>query len=284
MAQPFIKWVGGKRQLLPQIIPLIPKQYNRYFEPFVGGGALFFHLEPRNAILGDMNGRLVATYRGIRDNPKDVYRLLCHMPNSKDFFLATRSKDTSSFSDIEMAAWFLYLNRTGFNGMYRVNKADIFNVPFGKYANPNIANKSLLKECSRVLQGTRIHHRSYVDLTQKAKEGDFVYFDPPYAPLSASSSFTSYTKDGFDVKDQRQLRDTFKDLKERGVHCVLSNSSAPLIYHLYRKFNIMEVDASRNVNCKAEGRKKIKELLITLWLNESFLLFYPTDSTYLQSM
>ncbi|MDC3962646.1 DNA adenine methylase [Polyangium jinanense] len=262
-AKPFIKWVGGKRQLLHELDPRIPSRFNTYHEPFVGGGALFFHLMPERAELSDTNERLVRTYIGVRDAVEDVIDLLASYPHDRDFFMKLRSSDIDTKTDVEVAAWFIYLNRTGFNGLYRVNRQNQYNVPFGDYQNPTICDAENLRACSRALKHASIRVASFEDVAARARPGDFVYFDPPYVPLSASSSFTSYTSGGFGMREQQRLRDVARELKERGVRVLLSNSSAPEVYSLYGDgFELAAVGASRAINCKAAGRGRIQELII----------------------
>ena len=263
-AKPFVKWAGGKRQLLPDIIARVPKFSGRYFEPFVGGGALFFHLAPNKAVLADTNERLIRTYRGVQRDVEGVIRLLSRYPHDEAFFYKLRDKEIDrAKSDVEVAAWLIYLNRTGYNGLYRVNSKNRFNVPFGRYAHPTICDHETLRACSRALAGARLEHTDFAAAVDKAREGDFVYFDPPYAPLSKTSSFASYTKDGFGPSEQQRLRDVALELKRRGVHVLLSNSSAQDVRRLYGKgFRITKVLATRVVNSKASQRGAIPELLI----------------------
>jgi len=264
-AKPFVKWVGGKRQLLSSIAKYAPKlgPSATYHEPFIGGGAVFFHLQPRRAVLTDSNHRLIRTYRGIKSNVEGVIRLLASYPHDKRFYLDMRARDIDGEDDVEIAAWFIYLNRTGYNGLYRVNSKNGFNVPFGDYRNPTICDADNLRACARALRGARIEKRDFGAVLGKAKRGDFVYFDPPYIPLTATSSFTDYTSEGFSDAEQVRLRDVALELKKRGVKVLLSNSSAPRVYDLYeRHFECVEVDARRSVNCKPNGRGRIPELLI----------------------
>jgi DNA adenine methylase len=258
-----VKWAGGKRQLLASLLPLVPRQFKTYHEPFVGGGALFFELQPPRAFLGDTNIRLVRAYSGIRADVDRVVRLLRSYPFDPDFFMELRSQPIDDASDPEVAAWLIYLNKTGFNGLYRVNSRNVFNVPFGRHTNPLICDEPNLRACAEALKATKIEHEPFDSVLHRAKSGDFVYFDPPYEPLSTTSSFTSYTSSGFRLGDQRFLRDVAVTLRERGVHVVLSNSSAPTIYGLYEKhFRITEVAASRSINSNAQKRGPVKELLI----------------------
>ena len=262
-ARPFVKWVGGKRQLLAELDRRLPPSFARYHEPFVGGGALFFHLLPRRAVLSDTNERLVRAYCGVRDAVEDVIALLSSYPHDRDFFLQMRSIDIDAQSDVEVAAWFIYLNRTGFNGLYRVNRSNIYNVPFGAYENPLICDADNLRACSRALRGAELRCEPFDAVADRARRGDFVYFDPPYVPLSASSSFTAYTSGGFGMEEQARLRDVARDLKARGVHVLLSNSSAAAVHELYGEgFELSSVGATRAVSCRGAGRGKIQELII----------------------
>jgi len=262
-AQPFLKWAGGKRRLLPDLLHCLPEAYGTYFEPFLGGGALFFAVEPLQAVLSDTNERLVRTWQTVRDAPDALIEKLSTFPHDEEFFLAQRQRDIDAEDDVEVAAWLLYLNRTAYNGLYRVNSKGGFNVPFGRYENPTICDVERIRHCSEVLSGVEIHHRDFTTVLEEAQAGDFVYFDPPYVPLSESSSFTGYTRDGFTLDDQARLRDLASDLKERGVSVLLSNSAAPQVHDLYSDgFELREVQVSRAINSKASGRGKIAELLI----------------------
>jgi DNA adenine methylase len=261
--RPFIKWVGGKRQLLQKIHQLRPQKFGTYYEPFIGGGALFFELAPKRAVIADSNERLVRTYRGIRNSVEKVIQRLRGLPYEKEFFLKYRAEPIDSGTDDDVAAWFIYLNKTGFNGLYRVNSRNIFNVPFGRYTNPNICDEQTLRACSKVLGNAEILLGDFEVAVAGARKGDFAYFDPPYVPLSRSSNFTSYTAGGFTMDDQERLRDTALALKKRGIHVLLSNSSAVEVFQLYRKsFECVPVDATRSVNSKADQRGAIQELLI----------------------
>ncbi len=261
--RPFIKWAGGKRSLVAQFRDHIPKTFGAYHEPFVGSAALFFNLMPARASLSDINERLIRTYRGLQDHVEDVIELLSGYPHDRDFFTDFRGTDIDRRSDAEVAAWFIYLNKTGYNGLYRVNSKNRFNVPFGDYKRPNICDQPRLRDCSKRLQGVKLAVQDFEASTKGVRKGDLIYFDPPYVPLSATSSFTSYTKDGFDADAQERLRDRALALKRRGVHVLISNSSAPHVYELYEKdFELIEVSARRSINSKKGGRGAIKELLI----------------------
>ena len=275
--KPFVKWVGGKRQLLAQFRErgfYPPADFNpaknRYFEPFVGGGAVYFDLLPLNASINDINAELVTTYKVIRDDVKGLIEELTggNYPYSKDVFLDIRSWNTREVSDLKRAARFIYLNRTAFNGMYRVNKSGQFNVPFGKYSNPQICDAENLKKVSSVLKNTKIENGSYKYVLDEAKSGDFVYFDPPYYPVSKTASFTAYSNDAFLQKEQEELRDAYLELHKRGCFVMLSNSDTPFIEGLFNAYEndgvkVNKVLAGRNINSKAEGRGKVSEVLVT---------------------
>jgi DNA adenine methylase len=263
-AKPFVKWAGGKRQLLREIVARVPKFTGRYFEPFVGGGAVFFHLAPKKAVLADTNERLIRTYRGVKDDVEGVIRLLARYPYDEEFYYRLREQPIDEAeSDVEVAAWLIYLNKTGYNGLYRVNSKNGFNVPFGRHTNPTVCDDETLRLCSRALAGAKLEHADFAAVVKVARAGDFVYFDPPYVPLSSTSYFASYTKDGFGPGEQERLRDVALELKRRGVHVLLSNSSAPFVKRLYGTgFRITRVLATRNVNSKASQRGAIPELLI----------------------
>lgn len=260
---PFLKWAGGKRRLLPELLARIPENFGRYHEPFLGAGALFFELAPRGSVLSDRNQRLVRTWRTVRDAPEALIDRLSTFPHDEDFFLEMRGRDIDREDDLEVAAWMIYLNRTGYNGLYRVNQKGGFNVPFGNYKNPTICDAGRIRACAGALQDVEILDADFGDVLSRAEIGDCVYFDPPYVPLSTSASFTSYTRDGFSLEDQERLRDLALTLKEKGVFVLLSNSSAPVVYELYAEgFVVEEVAVGRAINSKADGRGKVTELLI----------------------
>lgn len=263
---PIVKWVGGKRQLMFELLKNMPETYNRYFEPFIGGGALFFELQPQNGYISDMNEELINLYSVVRD---DVYELIDDLNKhkvSKEYFLKIRNLDRTEkynkLSDIQKASRFIYLNRTCFNGMYRVNSQGQFNVPFGNYKNPRIVDAENLINCSKLLKNAEICCADFSKILNKVKKGDFVYFDPPYVPLNETSSFTSYTKDGFDLDMQFKLRDVCDELDSKGVMFMLSNSDTKLVNELYSNYEIKKVFASRAINANGNGRGKITEVLV----------------------
>lgn len=269
--QPFTKWTGGKRQLLPVIRELMPKTYNRYFEPFVGGGALFFDLAPKDAVINDFNAELINCYQQIKDNPQELIEILkVHQEyNSKEYYLDLRSADRDEridmMSEVQRAARILYMLRVNFNGLYRVNSKNQFNVPYGRYKNPKIVDEELISAISVYLNNNQLEikvgdfEKAIVDV----RTGDFVYFDPPYIPLSETSAFTSYTHEGFYFADQVRLRDAFKRLSDTGAYVMLSNSSSALVEELYKDFNIHYVEATRTNGAKSSSRGKISEIIVT---------------------
>lgn len=263
---PIVKWVGGKRQLMFELLKNMPENYNRYFEPFIGGGALFFELQPDNAYISDLNEELINLYKVVRDNVEELITDLQKHDISKEYFIEIRNIDRTeeykNWSNVKKASRFIYLNRTCFNGMYRVNSKGEFNVPFGYYKNPRILDENNLINCSNLFQRTEIRHADFSEILKKVKKGDFVYFDPPYVPLSETSSFTSYTKDGFDLDMQFKLRDVCDELDSIGVKFLLSNSDTKLVSELYENYNIKKVFASRQINANADGRGKITEVLV----------------------
>ncbi|RSI13147.1 DNA adenine methylase [Streptococcus sanguinis] len=269
--QPFTKWTGGKRQLLGELRSYMPETYGRYFEPFVGGGALFFDLSPEKAVINDFNEELINAYRQIKNNPAELINLLIKHKenNSKDYYLELRSADRdgriSRMTGVERAARILYMLRVDFNGLYRVNSKNQFNVPYGRYKNPKIVDVDLLYQISEYLNENDIEilQTDFAEAVKDAQTDDFVYFDPPYIPLNETSSFTSYTHEGFSYEEQVRLRNTFKELTERGVYAMLSNSSSPLVEELYKDFNIYFVEAQRTNGAKSSSRGKISEIIVT---------------------
>ena len=261
-AKPFLKWVGGKTQLLPQIFELFPKNFNRYHEPFVGGGAVFFNLQPNKAILSDVNPDLIQAYQMIRDDVDSVIAELKQHRAEEAYYYSVRETDVAELSAAEAAARIIFLNKTCFNGLYRVNRRGKFNVPFGKYANPTICNEKNLRAVSDALQGVDIRLQSVFELDTRVKKNDLVYFDPPYVPVSPTASFTSYTKQGFGEHQQRELAELFGRLVSKGAHCFLSNSDTPLVRELYKDFNIKKVYARRAINSRADRRGPVGEVIV----------------------
>ncbi|MEL6381049.1 MAG: DNA adenine methylase [Cyanobacteria bacterium J06626_18] len=265
--RPFLKWAGGKGRLIEQYQPYFPKQLGRYCEPFLGGGALFFHLADgcQSAILTDLNEELVNVYRCVRDEVEAVIDLLeSHRSNHcQTHYYAVRAQ-TAIASPIQRAARLIYLNKTCFNGLYRENSKGFFNVPMGRYKNPKICDTTTLRSASMALQRADITCVPFTHiLEQTLQPNDLVYFDPPYHPISATSNFTGYNRYGFTAQDQISLQQTFAALADRGIQVMLSNSDCPFIRDLYRDFHIREIQASRAINSNAKRRGKISELLIT---------------------
>jgi DNA adenine methylase len=263
---PFVKWAGGKSQLLNIFDAYLPARFNRYFEPFVGGGAMFFHIYARDerlrARLSDLNEELINCYLAVRDRADEVIRHLKKHRNEREYFYAVRSLDPRTLSETERAARIIFLNKTCFNGLYRVNSRGQFNVPFGSYKNPRTCDEENLRAVSAALKHVTLRCEPFKTALQSARAGDFVYLDPPYQPLSATSNFTSYTSKCFGEADQRELANAVRQLHERGCHFMLSNSDNELIHELYEGFRIQRVFATRAINCKAAGRGRISELLV----------------------
>lgn len=252
--KPFLKWAGGKTQLIPELSKLIPLQYNKYIEPFVGGGAFFFFLNPEKSIISDSNAELITTYQAVRDNVEAVIKLLSSYKNEETFFYKIRSSDTTKLTDIERAARLIYLNKTCFNGLYRVNKKGEFNVPFGKRDN-NFLNKETLRDASEFLQKTKILNSDYLRILQKhAKPKDFIFLDPPYYPVGKFSDFKRYTKEFFYHEDQLKLRDEFDRLVQLGCHVLLTNSDHPTILELYKNYEIRIIETKRLISSNPETR------------------------------
>jgi DNA adenine methylase len=268
-ATPFVKWAGGKSSLVPDVLELIRGQpYRRYYEPFLGGGAVFFALQPREAVLSDSNPELINAYSRVKSNVEDVIDLLhVHQAeHSKAHYYSVRSsppKDPTA-----RAAWFLYLNRTCYNGLWRVNSKGVFNVPMGSYKNPRIVDPDRLRRASKALKNAKIVCADFESVVTRLRPrpvfGDMVYFDPPYVPLSKTSQFTSYTKEDFTDDDQRRLARVATVLNDRGVRVILSNSETPLIRALFPElpFSTEIVHMSRAISSIGSGRGKIPELLI----------------------
>jgi DNA adenine methylase len=261
--RPFLKWAGGKSRLLVQYQPFIPK-FKTYYEPFLGGGALFFHLQPVRAVLSDINPELVNVYTCIRDRVEAVITVLEHHAkhHSPNYYYDIRAQEFEP--PVDRAARLLYLNKTCFNGLYRVNSKGKFNVPMGSYKNPKICDRSLLLAAATALRTATILERPFTKVLQDANGADdFVYFDPPYYPLSPTSDFTAYSQHAFTESDQQHLRDVFVTLAQRGVKTILSNSDCAFIRNLYQGFSIQPITAARAINSNPERRGKIQEILVT---------------------
>lgn len=263
--RPFVKWVGGKRQLLNVLEEAAPKKFGHYFEPFVGGGAFLFFQRPKQATISDLNAELINAYKIIRDDVEALLRSLRTHKNEEDYFYFVRGKNLEAMTPVQRASRFIYLNKTCFNGLYRENRQGQFNAPFGRYENPNIADRENLLAVNKYFSESRvnIHCRSYQAVLDEAKSGDFVYFDPPYIPLTVTANFTSYTSGGFSGVDQKELASLFAELARKNVYVMLSNSNTPMIHELYKGFRIQSVEAARAINCKGSKRgRKPNEVLI----------------------
>ena len=268
---PIIKWTGGKRQLLGDILPLIPNNITTYVEPFLGGAAVLLALTPKRAVVNDANPELVNLYTVVRDNPGELLELLREHSagNTQEYYYEIRALDRDPGYEerpaVERAARFIYLNRTCFNGLYRVNSSGYFNVPYGRYKNPDIVNVDGITAVSEYLRSNdvTIHCGGYANVLSDLPDGAFVYLDPPYMPLTTTSSFTSYTRDGFTYDDQVTLRDRCAELRERGIQFLQSNSDTPEIRELYGDFNIRTVQARRAINSNASKRGAVNEVLIS---------------------
>jgi len=280
--KPFVKWAGGKSQLLKEIISNLPKEINGYYEPFLGGGALLFYIlenyNPKRVLISDINEELINAFSIIKTDPEGLIKSLDKYKSnhSEEFYYTIRGLETPTtkrlglvlsdskynrLNDIERAARFIYLNKTCFNGLYRVNKDNKFNVPMGKYKNPEIFNKKNILETSKLLQKVEMKVMSFEDTIDFTKKGDFIYFDPPYDQIN-ENSFTSYTSNDFGRSDQMKLRETFDKLDKKGCYILESNSPTSFIKEQYKKYKIKEVLAKRMINCDGTKRNEIKELFI----------------------
>ena len=275
--KPFVKWAGGKRQILDELKKHIPQEYDTYYEPFIGGGALLFEMSPKKAVINDSNKELMNVYEVLCDDKK--FKKMCGVLNdyeanhSEEFYYEIRNKDRekqkfSRLADYTRAARTIYLNKACFNGLYRVNSKNEFNVPFGKKEKVNTYDGGNLITVSNYLtmNDIKILSVDFEEAVKDAKRGDFVYFDPPYD--SDTGTFNSYTEDGFGKEEQRRLARVFKELDERGVYVMLSNHNTLLVNELYKGYNMHVIEAKRNINSKGEKRGKVEELIITNFINE----------------
>ncbi len=269
LIQPFLKWAGGKRYLLPEINKRLPK-YSSYCEPFLGGGAVLFNLQPKNAIVNELNSEITNVYKIVKSDVHALIKELSKHKNDSDYFYKTREIDRNPskykrLNDIKKAARIIFLNKTCFNGLFRVNRQGQFNAPFGKYKNPNYINREVLIAVSNFFNDNNISimNKSFEEVLPKIKKGTFVYLDPPYDPVSDTSSFTGYNLDGFGKEDQIKLKEFCDKLDKRGVKFMLSNSATDFIKTLYTKYNIDIVKVPRMINSNASKRGKIDEVLIT---------------------
>ena len=266
---PILKWAGGKRRLIPEIIALFPSDYRKrtYHEPFLGGGAVFFKIKPKSGTINDINQRLMRFYEVVRDTPEELIEMASQYPYDEETFYKLRDRfNQPGLSKIEEASLLLYLNKTAYNGLYRVNSKGEFNVPFGKYRNPTIVPKRRILTASKNLKNVNILCTDFSYITKYANRGELCYLDPPYQPISSTANFTSYSSDGFDFSDQMRLRDACVELHDKGVYFVLSNGYAKEIINLYEEINpflIETVKAKRSISSKASTRGPVNEILVT---------------------
>ncbi|APJ05049.1 hypothetical protein AXG55_02480 [Silvanigrella aquatica] len=266
--RPILKWAGGKSSLIPQLLPHFPLHFNRYIEPFLGGGAVFFSLCEENniqSIINEFNPDIYLLYKIIRDHPIEFIKKLKELTNnySEEFYYKIRS--TIPKDDIEKAARTLFLNKTGFNGLYRINSKGEFNVPFGKRLKcPALYEEENLLNVSHRLKNTQLHNKDFESICTEAAPGDFIYCDPPYEPLSATSSFNSYNSGGFSFTEQKRLFSACDKAVKKGATVIISNSSSPKIIELYQKWDIKRILAKRSINSKGNSRGVIEEVLIIM--------------------
>lgn len=269
LVAPIVKWVGGKRQLLEALTPLFPKEIPSYCEPFLGGGAVLFNLQPEVAYINDINPDLMEVYQVIRDNVEELIEALSRHPNEKEHFYQVRDWDRNkeqyqALSRVQKAARIIYLNKTCYNGLFRVNNSGEFNTPFGNYKKPNIVNAPVLRAVSQYFRQARISFSStdYAEVLAKVEKGTFVYLDPPYDPVSVTANFTGYAKGGFGREEQIRLRKCCDDLDRRGIKFMLSNSATEFIREQYRNYEITTVKAKRAINSNASRRGQVDEVVV----------------------
>ena len=268
----FLKWAGGKKGLVVTLDRLTPKNIERYFEPFLGSGAFFFYLvqtkKKFQAVLSDSNFELINAYRELRDNVKELADILeehqeNYYKNREKYYYYIRDECVIK-NNTELAGRFIFLNKSCYNGLYRVNKSGNFNVPHGRYINPKICNREKLIGCSELLcaHNVEISCNAYKEATSKCENNDFIYFDPPYFPISKTSNFTDYTKESFGIAEHNELSKEFDRLSQIGANVILSNSNSPYINTLYKKYNMIKIKSSRNINCNSKKRKGHYDLII----------------------
>ena len=266
LTKPFLKWAGGKSKLLREIIPRLPRSYRRHVEPMLGGGAVFFGTQPTRSLLLDINPELINCYRVVQNEVESLIKDLKKHRYERSYYYsvrdADRSADFESWSRVKRASRTIFLNKSCFNGLYRVNSQGHFNVPFGRYVNPRILAPDVLRRSSHALKGAKLVCDSFNNLERHLQRDDFVYFDPPYVPLSKTSSFATYAKDGFTLDDQIRLRDLCVALDNRKIRFMLSNSYTDTVLELYEGFKIDVIDAPRAISSKASGRGVVKEVLV----------------------
>ena len=271
LVKPFVKWAGGKRQLVPTILANhLPKNYNlqTYYEPFIGGGALLFSLQPKKAVINDSNAELINCYKIIKNSLDELIEDLKNHKNNEYYYYDIRDwdreKNFKSKTEVQRASRIIFLNKTCYNGLFRVNSQGQFNVPFGKYKNPNILDIAVLKAVNKYLNENqvRILNSDFQEAVKDAKRGDFIYLDPPYDPVSETASFTGYDVNGFNKQEQRRLKEVFDDLNSRGCHILLSNAYTEFIEDLYKDYLHTKISAIRAINCNGKKRGKVDEILV----------------------
>ncbi|APM39564.1 DNA adenine methylase [Clostridium kluyveri] len=269
LVEPVVKWAGGKRQLLPELKKYIPKNISTYYEPFLGGAAVLFDIQPKKAVVSDINEELINLYMAIRDNVDELIEDLKEHKNTPDYFYKIRGLDRetsiySKLTKVERASRIHYLNKTCYNGLFRVNMAGQFNSPFGNYKNPNITNEITIRAVSKYLNEANIKLKccDYEETLKSIRKGAFIYFDPPYDPVSNSSNFTGYAKEGFNRDEQWRLRSVCDKLNSKGIKFLLSNSSTDFILDLYKDYNIKIIQAKRFINSNGNKRGEINEVLV----------------------
>lgn len=270
--EPFLKWAGGKRQLLEQIKNRLPKGgFDRYFEPFIGGGALFLELQPKSAIISDINEQLINCYNVIKSNPEELIAEITRLDNGrrdKEGYLLNRDRYNQKINnnelDIETAALMIWINKNCFNGLYRTNKSGLFNVPFNNKDGGKSINEENIRRISSYLNASQISILccDFEKTCKDCKKGDFIFFDSPYAPNSETAGFVDYTKESFKEEDHRRLANLYKELTKRGCYCLLTNNNNDFVKELYKDFKIEEVNVNRSINSKGDKRKG-KEVIIT---------------------
>lgn len=268
LIRPFLKWAGGKRQLLPVITANLPKEYNVYYEPFIGAGALLFYLQPKKAVINDINSELINCYKVIKDSLSELIEDLKTHENEENYYYAIRdwdrNKDYKYKTPVQRASRIIFLNKTCYNGLFRVNSQCQFNVPFGRYKNPKILEDDILKVVSQYLNENQveIQNLDFQEAVKDAKRGDFIYFDPPYDPVSDSANFTGYNVNGFSKDEQRRLKRIFDELNCRGCYVLLSNAYTDFIVDLYSDYNQTKISAIRAINSNSRKRGKVDEILV----------------------
>jgi DNA adenine methylase len=271
IAKPIVKWAGGKTRLLPELVARVPPRMRTYAEPFAGGAALFFAIAGspdhrfERAVLCDRNEELVACYRAVRDDLAGLVEALAGYRHDQELFYQTRDRDTRQMSDAERGARLIFLNRTCYNGLWRVNAAGRFNVPFGRYKNPRILDEPGLRAASRALASVELLVGDFEQVTSRCGQDDFVYLDPPYVPLSKTAAFTAYASAGFGSRDQERLAHELARLRASGAHAMLSNHDTPETRELYKDFTVERVLAPRAINCDGAKRQPAAELIVQTW-------------------